>query len=286
MPLRRDGGHIFTEADAGLSLHRHSLAGALAAVFAKAIVYPLDTWKSRLQRSSGSSSGVWALRGIYRGFLLKIMLYSPYQAVYMAAYTRSRDILLEVLPNGHTAGIYMVAGVTAEVTASIIRLPMEVMKVRCQTGVYQSSWQAVGSFISNPGSFYKMLVPQTFLHDCPFSACSWLVFESLRQQLLIGREEAVLSVHENLFIGCAAGGLTAFITTPTDVLKTRIVTRRPGDQENLSIRASARTILRKEGVSAFWKGWALRVAHIAPAQGLYMLVFEGIKQVMFTYDFP
>lgn len=285
MTLGQDG-HIFTVADAGLSLQRHSLAGALAAALTKALVYPLDTWKSRMQRSSGSAASVWAVRGIYRGFLLKIILYSPYQALYMAAYTRTRDVLIGIMPKQNSAGIYMVAGVTAEITASIIRLPMEVMKVRCQTGVYQSSWQAVNSLLSNPGSFYRLLLPQTFLHDCPFSACSWLVFESLRQQLLLGREEAVLSVHENLLIGCAAGGLTAFITTPTDVLKTRIVTRQPGDLEYQNIRSSARTILHKEGVSGFWRGWALRVAHIAPSHGLYMLILEAIKQVMYTYDFP
>lgn len=294
MPSSRQG-HVSTSVDAGLSLQSHSLAGGLTSAMIKAILYPLDTWKSRIQvhragactasRSSSSLVSLWASHGVYRGFVVKVMLHSPYQALYMASYVRTRDVLSGMMPTGSQAGLYMISGVTAELTASVIRLPMDVMKVRCQTGVYKSSQQAISSLLSNPRSFYRLLLPQTILHDCPFSACSWAVFECCRHRLLVGRQEAVLSAHENLLLGCAAGGLTAFTTTPLDVLKTRMVTRQPGDLRYMNIRSSIRTILKTEGVSSFWKGSSLRMAQLAPAHGLYMVIFDALKQIMCTYDF-
>jgi len=156
---------------------------------------------------------------------------------------------------------------------------MEVAKLRLQLGVYTSSWHAARQFLSQPLDFYGNFVQQTLAHDCVYSAGAWLSFETGRQWLFAYHGEATLPAAENLALGSATGALTALATTPLDVLKTRVVGREPGATVGpRSLRAALRELLRDEGPGALWRGATLRVAHLAPSQGLYMLLYELAKR--------
>lgn len=265
--------HVAAKSDAGLSATDHSVAGVVAQVTSKLVTYPLDTWKSRRQAPRTMSfTGLWTVRGMYRGVLPKLALYSPYQAVYMAVYVRARERLL---PLDCGAATFVAAGVCAELAASIIRLPMEVSKLRLQLGIYGSTWHAAADFAARPGHFYGNFVPQTLSHDCVYSALSWLAFEQARQMIFASRGVPELSPSENLALGSATGAAVAAVTTPLDVLKTRIVSKPHGEGRGLWMAVLA--IWRTEGPAAFWRGTVLRVVHIAPSHGLYMALYEVAK---------
>jgi len=274
---------VIAQSDRGLTPLDQSLAGAGAKAVTKFVLYPLDTWKARCQVRrmgiEGQFRGMWTFAGMYRGLVPKIVLYTPYQAVYMAAYVELRDrymVPLASVPGGRAVA-YMAAGASAEITASLVRLPMEVAKLRLQLGVYNSTWHAARQFLTRPRDFYGNFVQQTLAHDCVFSACSWLCYETGRQWLFAQHGEATLPAAENLALGTLAGAFTALATTPLDVLKTRVVGRAPGSGPG-SLRAALRELLRDEGPLALWRGAALRVAHLAPSQGLYMLLYELAKR--------
>lgn len=275
-------GFVSPRSDVGLSCLDQSACGAAAKGFTKLLVYPLDTWKSRQQaRRFGSLDefrGLWTLRGMYRGVLPKLLFYTPYQAVYIAVYVRARDALVmhSPWPFGGGALSFALAGVIAEVSASAFRLPMEVAKLRMQLGIYDNCRHALQDFLLRPSGMYGQFVPQTLLHDSVYSAVAWLVFESSRQIVFAQRGENALEGHESLALGTMTGAFTALVTTPFDVVKTRIVGRssletRPG------IISMARDILREEGILAFGRGVHLRVLHLAPSHGLYMLFYEMMK---------
>mmetsp|Transcript_71477 Transcript_71477/g.204999 ORF Transcript_71477/g.204999 Transcript_71477/m.204999 type:complete len:281 (+) Transcript_71477:252-1094(+) len=121
-------------------------------------------------------------------------------------------------------------------------------------------------------------VPQTLVHDCLFSAVSWLVFESCRQKVFANRGSSELAAHESLVLGATAGAVSALVTTPCDVLRTRIIGREPGDAAAAQgLRATALEMYRREGAAIFWRGCVLRIAHLAPSQGVYMLLYEVAK---------
>uniref|UniRef100_A0A7S0FZG0 Mitochondrial carrier protein n=1 Tax=Pyrodinium bahamense TaxID=73915 RepID=A0A7S0FZG0_9DINO len=173
----------------------------------------------------------------------------------------------------------MAAGTIAEVVASLVRLPMEVSKLRLQLGVYSSSWHAARELFLRPQHIYGNFVPQTLAHDSVYSACAWLIFETGRQWLFVRRGEAELPASENLALGTLTGALSALVTTPLDVLKTRVVGQVSDGPTGLtSLRTAAKELLREEGPWAFWRGASLRVAHLAPSHGLYMLLYEVAKR--------
>lgn len=280
--------------DRGLTPLDQSIAGAGAKAATKVLLYPVDTWKSR--RQAGDSErfrGLWTIGGMYRGLAPKIVLYTPYQAIYMAVYTRTRDVLLAHVTSNPCVA-FALAGVVAEVSGSMVRLPMEVAKLRMQLGIYHSSWHAMRDFARQPSTVFGNFVPQTLVHDCTYSALSWVVFEGGRQQLFRRNESHHLQPHESLLLGTLAGAVTGAATTPLDVVKTRIVgspTRpapddlagaacgatRSGGSGSGSFCATSAHIWRHEGPMAFWNGCSLRVAHLAPSTGLYFLLYEAAK---------
>mmetsp|Transcript_81391 Transcript_81391/g.141264 ORF Transcript_81391/g.141264 Transcript_81391/m.141264 type:complete len:301 (+) Transcript_81391:66-968(+) len=279
--------HVVARSDAGLTAFQHSAAGAAANAAVKLVVYPLDTWKSRLQArhlgALGDFAGMWTVRSMYRGMMLKLALHSPYQALYMAVYVHARGQLLAA-PQlfGGNAMTFVVAGATAEIVGSLVRLPMEVAKLRLQTGLYQNSLHAFQDFCRKPSSFYRHFVPQTLMHDCIYSACSWMFFESARQRLFQYRDCAELQHHENLMLGAAVGAVSAWVTTPFDVVRTRIIA--PGQGRSSPVLPMVRSIWCQEGAGAFWRGGTLRVAHVAPGSGFYMFFYEALKMRILTWQ--
>lgn len=281
--------HIAAKSDVKLTPWDQSVAGASAQVLTKFVLYPLDTWKSRCQaRRFGALDefkGLWTVKSLYRGVSTKLLLYTPYQAVYMASYVQARDYLLVAPPPfGGGVATYLLAGAAAEVAGSIVRLPMEVAKLRLQLGIYKTSLQAFRELCRQPVSFYGYFVPQTLCHDCIFSAFSWLIFEWSRQRLFKLWGTAELPTTYNLALGAATGGLVALATTPLDVLKTRVIAMPGGQGAGPSLLfKTARAMLREEGRMAFWRGATLRVAHLAPSHGLYFCLYEAIKTQISTY---
>ena len=73
--------------------------------------------------------------------------------------------------------------------------------------------------------------------------------------------------------GSLAGGLGSFVTTPMDVIKTRMMT---GSQYN-SVGEAFYRILREEGFLTFFVGMGPRLMHKIPANGLFFLCYEAFR---------
>lgn len=274
---------IPAKSDEGLSTADQAIAAMFATVGAKGVLYPLDTWKSRRQALRlVDSRGVWTVAGMYRGFAPKMVLYMPYQAVYMAVYVRARDTLVtySVCPKPVS---FVLAGVTAEVVGAVIRLPMEVAKVRLQLGLYKNTWSAAVDFARRPRVLFRNFVPQTLMHDCLYSATSWLVYETTRQRVFAGRGVGELHSHESLAIGTVTGAVSALVTTPCDVLKTRVIAEVSNRRASTKLRAVISDIWRTEGPRVLWRGAWLRMAHLAPSHGMYMWMYEMAKTQIATW---
>ena len=73
--------------------------------------------------------------------------------------------------------------------------------------------------------------------------------------------------------GSLAGGLGSLVTTPMDVVKTRMMT---GTQYS-SIGEAFFTMFREEGVLTFFIGVGPRLMHKIPANGLFFLCYEAFR---------
>lgn len=82
-----------------------------------------------------------------------------------------------------------------------------------------------------------------------------------------------------LLAGTMAGIPASFLTTPFDVIKTRIqVTPRPGEVTYSGISDCIKSMYVNEGPTAFFKGSLFRVCRIAPQFGISLLGYELLSE--------
>ena len=78
-------------------------------------------------------------------------------------------------------------------------------------------------------------------------------------------------------IGAVAGAWTGFITTPLDVLKTRLMTQGTNKQYT-GVVDCATKIVRNEGVKALFRGWEPRVTWIGIGGCVFFTALEASKK--------
>ena len=87
-----------------------------------------------------------------------------------------------------------------------------------------------------------------------------------------------LEAWEVVTVGALSGGLAAIVTTPFDVMKTRMMTAPPGTP--VSMQMIIFSILRNEGPLGLFKGAIPRFFWIAPLGAMNFAGYELAKQAM------
>ena len=79
--------------------------------------------------------------------------------------------------------------------------------------------------------------------------------------------------------GAMAGGFSAFVTTPIDVSKTRIMTDA-GKGVYKTFWQTIGLIVKNEGILALWGGWHVRVLFTTVGGTVFFGTFEGVMKIM------
>jgi solute carrier family 25 aspartate/glutamate transporter 12/13 len=94
-----------------------------------------------------------------------------------------------------------------------------------------------------------------------------------------------LGVVQMLTAGAIAGMPAAYLTTPCDVIKTRLqVEARKGEVSYNGLRHAAQTIYRQEGFKAFFKGGPARIMRSSPQFGFTLAGYEVLQRGMSLFD--
>ncbi|XP_050206839.1 S-adenosylmethionine carrier 1, chloroplastic/mitochondrial [Mercurialis annua] len=253
------------------------IAGGTAGVVVETALYPIDTIKTRLQAVRGG--GKIVLKGLYSGLGGNIAGVLPASALFVGVYEPTKQKLLRMFPENLSAVAHLTAGAIGGLAASLIRVPTEVVKQRMQTGQFSSAPDAVRLIISKEG-FKGMYAGygSFLLRDLPFDAIQFCLYEQLR----IGYKAAArreLNDPENAIIGAFAGALTGAITTPLDVIKTRLMVQGSANQYK-GIVDCVQTIVREEGPTAMLKGIGPRVLWIGIGGSIFFGVLERTKRFL------
>lgn len=73
----------------------------------------------------------------------------------------------------------------------------------------------------------------------------------------------------------------AYLTTPCDVIKTRLqVEARKGDTKYTGLRHCASTVFKEEGIQAFFKGGPARVIRSSPQFGFTLAAYEVLQKLL------
>nr|XP_027077457.1 S-adenosylmethionine carrier 1, chloroplastic/mitochondrial-like [Coffea arabica] len=253
------------------------IAGGTAGVVVETALYPIDTIKTRLQAAQGG--GKINLRGLYSGLTGNLAGVLPASAVFVGVYEPTKQKLLKLFPEKFSAVAHLTAGAIGGIAASLIRVPTEVVKQRMQTRQFASPPDAVRLIISKEGfrglyAGYKSFL----LRDLPFDAIQFCIYEQLR----IGYKMAAkrdLNDPENAAIGAFAGALTGAITTPLDVIKTRLMVQGSTNQYR-GVFDCVQAIVREEGPPALLKGFGPRVLWIGIGGSIFFGVLESAKRFL------
>ncbi|XP_010526619.1 PREDICTED: S-adenosylmethionine carrier 1, chloroplastic/mitochondrial [Tarenaya hassleriana] len=253
------------------------IAGGTAGVVVETALYPIDTIKTRLQAARGG--GKIVLKGLYSGLAGNIAGVLPASALFVGVYEPTKQKLLKTFPEHLNAVAHLTAGAIGGFAASLIRVPTEVVKQRMQTGQFTSAPDAVRLIASKEGFRGLYAGYGSFLlRDLPFDAIQFCIYEQLR----LGYKRAAqreLNDPENAVIGAFAGALTGAITTPLDVIKTRLMVQGSTKQYR-GIFDCVQTIAKEEGASAFLKGIGPRVLWIGIGGSIFFGVLESTKRAL------
>ena len=268
-------------------LFGHVVAGALAGATVELVLYPIDTIKTRLQ--AVRDSGTVHFRHLYKGVGGNIVGVIPACAMFFAVYEPSKRLLLPSNKEGPVLAPHLLAATAAGLASSVIRVPTEVIKSRMQTGQFAGARQAVWHVLRYEGVRNGLFAGfgSFLLRDLPFDAIEFTAYEYLKISLASLRNRDELETDETAFVGAFAGMFTGAVTTPLDVIKTRLMTQGGGSKLGeakypKSIRYRGiwdcfSRIVRDEGWSALFKGLGPRVTMIGMGGGIFFWALETAR---------
>ncbi|KAG8625938.1 hypothetical protein KVT40_006339 [Elsinoe batatas] len=218
------------------------IAGAFAAFSVDLLVYPLDTLKTRIQSpeykklflNAGTNTVNKAalFRGLYQGLGSVIIATLPSSGAFFTTYEGTKH-LLSTTPLLPQPLIHATASSLAELVSCAILTPAEVIKQNAQMVSTPSSTsatlQTISRFRSNPLALWRGYTALAG-RNLPFTALQFPLFERLKHYLRERRDaqgklsNSILEAGTITAISAGlAGSLAAVVTTPVDVVKTRIM---------------------------------------------------------------
>ncbi len=119
------------------------------------------------------------------------------------------------------------------------------------------------------------------LRDAPFSAIYFPTYNHLKRDYFGESQTKKLGILQLLTAGAIAGMPAAYLTTPCDVIKTRLqVEARKGESSYTSLRHCAKTVWQEEGFRAFFKGGPARIMRSSPQFGFTLAAYEALQGLL------
>jgi solute carrier family 25 aspartate/glutamate transporter 12/13 len=293
--------------DVFVSAH-HFLLGSIAGAFGAFVVYPIDLVKTRMQNQRAGRPGQLlyknsidcfqkvirneGFRGLYSGVLPQLVGVAPEKAIKLTVNDLVRGKFTDVKTGAIPVKAEILAGGSAGACQVIFTNPLEIVKIRLQI-----QGEAMKAAVREGETFTKRSAlwivrnlglkglykgaSACLLRDVPFSSIYFPTYSHLKKDLFGESPTKKLGILQLLTSGAIAGMPAAYLTTPCDVIKTRLqVEARKGDTTYNNIADCARKVMREEGFKAFWKGGPARVIRSSPQFGFTLAGYELLQNLL------
>jgi len=182
----------------------------------------------------------------------------------------------------------LLAGGTAGGCQVIFTNPLEIVKIRLQ--MQGEAAKAEGAVPRGATHIIRQLglvglykgASACLLRDIPFSAIYFPAYWHFKKDLFgEGYNGKKLSFWETLSAAAIAGMPAAYLTTPADVIKTRLQSEvQKGQTVYRGLSHAGVTILREEGPRALFKGGVARVLRSSPQFGFTLVAYEYLHKFL------
>lgn len=227
--------------------------------------------------------------GLYRGIFSNILKEAPNAAIYLAVYEILKNFLLSTSTfRNLPLLVFIIAGALGDAIGSIVRCPAEIVNKRLQLGCNDTGLEAFREAFLTPEGRQASTVAwgAVLLRDVPYGGLQIALYEFGRQLILTHPDATGLSagVLTDVITGAAAGCLAAMVTTPADVLVTRLSVQNPQcyleTRRYMGVGSTLNRILSEEGFGALFAGVLQRGAYYAPLIGLFFALYEATRGVV------
>jgi len=280
--------------NAGLGVNM--IAGALAGITEHAVMFPVDSIKTRMQVFATNPAAVYTgvgnaftrisstegMRALWRGVSSVIMGAGPAHAVHFGAYEAVKELAGGNIEGNKNAWLATsIAGAAATVASDALMNPFDVIKQRMQVhkSEFRSAFTCARTVYRTEGlSAFYISYPTTLTMTIPFTAVQFTVYEQLKSFL---NPSGSYSPMTHMISGGLAGAVAGAVTTPLDVAKTILQTR--GTSQDVEIRKvggmvdAFRIIWSRDGARGFARGLTPRVLTFMPSNALCWLSYEFFK---------
>jgi len=285
-----------------------------AACFASVCIHPIDLAKVRLQLFAVQNPGLpkpgfitligdmvkkEGFASIYAGLSASLLRQAIYGTARMGLHRTFSDYLVtrnggKPIDFGQKAASGMSSGAIAVTIGTpfdvaLVRMQADTMKPAAERRNYTNAVNALFRIGSEegPGALYKGIVPNIgrgMAMNVGMMACS----DQARELMLkvTGDDPAAPSMVTRLGSAAAGGFFAAWLSLPFDMLKSRLQDVKKGKDGKLPYRGlvdCASSILRKEGILAFWTGFGAYYARCAPHAMIILMTIDEVKKVYTKY---
>ncbi|XP_040263541.1 S-adenosylmethionine mitochondrial carrier protein [Bufo bufo] len=256
------------------------LAGGTAGMCVDLILFPLDTIKTRLQSPQGfSKSG--GFRGIYAGVPSTAVGSFPNAAAFFVTYETVKCVLHSGSSPYLTPLAHMAAASIGEVVACLIRVPSEVIKQRAQVSPSSTTYQMFAKTLRQEGirGLYRGY-KSTVLREIPFSLVQFPLWEFLKD-LWSWKQSRPLDSWQSAVCGAFAGGFAAAVTTPLDVVKTRIMLAKTGSSTaSGNVLLALSDVWRTRGITGLFAGIVPRMTAISLGGFIFLGAYSKVRSLL------
>lgn len=260
------------------------ISGGIAGTSVDVALFPLDTIKTRMQSSQGFIKA-GGFRGIYNGLAVAAAGSAPGAALFFSTYEAMKGELVERLGEERAPLAHMGAAATGETVACLVRVPTENVKQKVQAGLFPTARAAGSSILAaqGPMGFYTGY-GTTVAREIPFAFIQFPIYEAMKKRWAAQRAEPLLPV-QGALCGSISGAFAAAVTTPLDVIKTRLMLGDDGAGGKYNgLVDTGKRILNEEGAAKLFSGIQPRVMWIGIGGFVFFGAYESCKDYLMTRE--
>jgi len=261
------------------------IAGGVAGTSVDVALFPLDSLRTRLQ----SPKGFWVaggFTGVYNGVLATALGASPGAAFFFSCYETAKPALKKLNGDKEHWLQHSVASSFGEVGACLVRVPTSVVTQRMQVGQYATFSEAVAKIAAEPGGMWTFYTGYwtTVAREIPFSFIQFPLYEGMKK-VWRAAQGSDTTPAQGAACGSAAGAVASAVTTPLDVIKTRLmlgdVSRMSGEAYSGTLQ-TGQLIVKEEGFAALFRGIGPRVGWITVGGYIFFGAYEKAQELLWS----
>uniref|UniRef100_A0AC34RJ77 S-adenosylmethionine mitochondrial carrier protein n=1 Tax=Panagrolaimus sp. JU765 TaxID=591449 RepID=A0AC34RJ77_9BILA len=251
---------------------RWLVCGAAAGLSVDLSLYPIDTIKTRLQSSQGFIKA-GGFKNVYRGMSSVAVGSAPGAAIFFTTYYAGKQVITTDSPFGEA-----LRASCAEVAACLVRVPTEIIKQRAQASTSQSLSSIIRRIYVTDGfsGFYRGYMT-TISREIPFSFIEFPLWEFLKRRYARFMNRDKCKPFESAACGSVAGSISACLTTPLDVAKTRIMLYEGKDHP--TTLSMLKRVYKEGGMTKLFSGTVPRTLWMGIGGYVFFFAYEFTNQM-------